>query len=336
MKARLRRWAPSMGGVLVAALTLLMAGWDRSAPPLEETGFLLDAYVRVVAVDGDRPSGVRAALASLGAVERLLNRYDPLSDPARISRAAGEWVPVEPLTLRALLLARSWEARTGGAFDAALGGVIDLYRFGDGGQVPSPAELAGALALSGAVAWELDEAGSRARVARAGTVLDLGGLHKGLAVDQAAAALRAHGVTRGLVDAGGNMLALGLRADGSPWRIGIQHPRRPDRVLAVIPLSDQAIATSGDYQQFFEQGGKRYHHVLDPRTGEPASGVLSVTVLAPTAVEADLLSTALFVLGPERGMELVSRSPGVEALWVTGALELVATPGLRDRLEVRE
>lgn len=335
MKRWLRNWAPLAGALLVALLTLSQYVSRQSPAPAEWTGSLLDTYVRIVVVDGERERAAAAALDALRHTEAMLNRYDPEATVARISQGAGQWVGLDPLTQQALQLLTSPDQAVAESFDIALGQVIDLYGFGQGGRVPAEAELAAALALAGRGAWELDETRGEARVVRAGTILDLGGLHKGLAVDQATAALQARGVTNGLVDAGGNMRALGSRPDGQAWRIGIQHPRQPDAILAVISLRDRAVATSGDYQQFFAEGGIRYHHILDPRTGRPAEGVLSVVVLAPTALEADLLSTVLFVLGPQRGMELTARWPGVDALWVDDHMALTMTPGLQPLVEVQ-
>ncbi|NMD43487.1 MAG: FAD:protein FMN transferase [Firmicutes bacterium] len=131
----------------------------------------------------------------------------------------------------------------------------------------------------------------------------------------------------------GDVGILGPKADGSPWRVGLKHPRGSG-IIAVIPRDKRgAIVTSGDYERFFEEDGVRYHHILDPRTGLPASALLSVTVVAPTAVEADALSTALFVLGPQRGLALVESLPEVEAVMITPQLELLISSGLRGLVE---
>lgn len=324
-----------MGAVLVSSVTVGVAAW-RSAPGVyQETDFLLDTYVRFQVAGPQAEEAVREAKDAMAQVEHLLNRYDPSSEIACINQGQGTWVPVSPLTKEALRQARSWGQRSRGAFDVALGQVLDLYEFGQGGSVPGEHELATALQGAGLGAWELDAVASRARTLRSETVLDLGGLHKGLAVDQAASVLRERGVAHALVDASGNMQAIGARPDGGPWRIGIENPRQPGRLIAVVPLADRAISTSGDYQQYFERDGVRYHHLLDPRTGKPARSVASVTVLAPTAMEADILSTALFVLGPEAGLRLLKGYPDVDALFVTPDLRLIMTPGLRAVAEVQ-
>src|SRR5690606_18626867 len=157
---------------------------------------------------------------------------------------------------------------------------------------------------------------------------------KGAAVDRVAQLFRDVGVERALIDLGGNLYALGRKADGSPWRVGIRHPRNPGAVLAIVEARDVAIATSGDYERYFIHEGVRYSHLLDPRTGSPARELASVTILAPKGVDADGLSTAVFVLGPEAGAQLVESLPGVEAIFVDPAMNVTYTSGLEVRIEV--
>ena len=171
-------------------------------------------------------------------------------------------------------------------------------------------------------------------LARTGVRLDLGAAAKGYAVDQAVQALRSGGVQSGLIEAGGDIRYWGEKPDGHLWRFGIQHPRDPNRYFEVEDIGLAAIATSGDYQQYFSEGGQRYHHILDPQSGWPARRLISATVWAETAMDADILSTAVFVLGAERGLELIEESPRVEALVFTetaGGLESKATSGVQGR-----
>ncbi|MEW5785818.1 MAG: FAD:protein FMN transferase, partial [Bacillota bacterium] len=135
---------------------------------------------------------------------------------------------------------------------------------------------------------------------------------------------------------GGDIGLIGSKPDGTPWRIGIRHPRNADRYVGVIPLSGGAVVTSGDYERFFEQDDVRFHHILDPKTGQPARSLISVTITAPTAMEADVLSTAVFVLGPERGMALVESLSGVEAVLVTPEMEILVSTGLKDKFALYE
>src|SRR5690606_37079401 len=154
--------------------------------------------------------------------------------------------------------------------------------------------------------------------------------------DRAVQLLKEHGVVRALVDLGGDVYALGTRPDGTPWRLGIRHPRRAGQILGILHVSDAAVATSGDYERYFEYEGVRYSHIVDPRTGWPAMELASVTVVAPHGVWADALSTAVFVLGKEEGLALLESLPGVEGILVDKDLNVLITSGLEgkvDRLE---
>jgi len=170
----------------------------------------------------------------------------------------------------------------------------------------------------------------------AATEIDLGGIAKGYAVDRALATLDGFRVEGALVNAGGNVGVFGGVPESAlfltqyrPFRVAIQHPRMPGRILGTVALDRaRGVATSGDYQRYFERDGVRYHHVLDPQTGRPARALVSVTVIAPTATEADALSTGAFVLGPEAGLALVNALPEVEAVLVTPAGEVLASDGL--------
>ena len=158
--------------------------------------------------------------------------------------------------------------------------------------------------------------------------LGLGAIAKGHALALAAAALRARGLRSFLLSAGGQTYAAGLR-EGRPWRVGVRDPRgAPDAIIAQLPLEDASAATSGDYERYFERDGVRYHHILDPRTGSPARGLRSVTVIDADPVRADAMSTAIFVLGVERGLALARRTPGLEALLVDDKGVVHRTAGL--------
>jgi thiamine biosynthesis lipoprotein len=157
--------------------------------------------------------------------------------------------------------------------------------------------------------------------------VDLGAIAKGYAIDRALAVLRSFGITSAAINAGGDIGLLGSKQD-RPWRIGVQHPRQPGEVLVTIEARDRAVVTSGDYERFFERDGRRYHHLFDPHSGYPADRCQSVTVLAPNAMLADALATALFVLGPEAGLALLHDYPGVDALIVAADGRWHTTPAL--------
>ena len=226
-----------------------------------------------------------------------------------------------------LAAALDWSRRTGGAFDPTTAALLDLWDILSGPHPPpSPEQLA---AARQEVGWRrLVLSADHRRVDLGGTALDLGGIAKGYAIDRAAQALRRSGVRDFLVNAGGDLFVAGSKG-GDPWRVGIQHPRSPEELLQVVSPVDGALVTSGDYERSFTWEGTLYHHILDPRSGEPARDCQSVTVWAATAIDADALATAVFVLGPAEGLALVEGQPDAEALVVTAAGEVRESSGFR-------
>ena len=166
-------------------------------------------------------------------------------------------------------------------------------------------------------------------------MLGLGAIAKGYAVDQAASVLRRAGFANFIVSAGGDMAVHGRKTPTTPWRVGIQHPRKPHgTLLAVVEAENETVVTSGDYERFVWRNGKRYHHIIDPRTGMPAEGVMSVTVIATRAMAADALATAAFVMGPKDGLALLEAEAGAEGLVVDSRGQLLFTSGAKRRLKL--
>lgn len=253
------------------------------------------------------------AFAEIGRIDSLMSRYIEESEANQLERlAVDRAVTCSPEMALVLQQSQRYARLTGGAFDVTIGPLTRLWNFPDVAAPPAAGRIDSALALVGYQAVEVE--GRQVRITRPGARLDLGGAAKGYAVDRAVDRLRERGVEQGLIEAGGDIRFWGEKPDGRPWRFGIQHPRDPARYIQVEDIGLAAIATSGDYEQFFELAGKRYHHILDPTTGYPAEGAISATVWAKTALEADILSTAVFILGPERGIVWVETLPETEAL----------------------
>ncbi|HSH71220.1 MAG TPA: FAD:protein FMN transferase, partial [Deferrisomatales bacterium] len=265
-----------------------------------------------------------AAFAELEAVDREMSRQP--DSPLSVLNQAGGGV-VSAATGQVLAAALGWARRTQGAFDPTTAALLDLWDILAGPHPPPPLErLADARQRVG---WQhLELSPDHRRVALGGTYVDLGGIAKGYAIDRAAEALRRGGARDFLVNAGGDLMVAGSKG-GVPWRVGIQHPRRPEELLQVVTPAGGALVTSGDYERSYTWDGILYHHILDPRSGEPARGCQSVTVWAANAMDADALATAVFVLGPEEGLALVERETAAEALVVTAAGEVRESSGFR-------
>ena len=288
---------------------------------------------------GEAPDATELAVEALDLVDEIEDRITVYRDTSELARlnatAATGWQPVAADLFELLTLARELHARTDGAFDMAAGTLVRTWGFlRRQGRTPSPEELARAREAAGMQWVELDPAGKRVRFVRAGVELNPGAIGKGWAIDRAIERLRDRGVANVLVHGGSSSVrALGERGPGLPgrrgWPVGIRHPMRPGRRLATVAVENRALGTSGSGTQFVIDRGRRLGHILDPRSGVPAEGVLSATVIAPSAAEADSLSTALYVLGPEGLPRIAPPGGPVAAILVVpgtaaGAVRLLA------------
>jgi len=254
---------------------------------------------------------IDAALSELRRVDRTMTRFRADSDVGRLNRSAGGGpVALTEDTGLVLATALAWAEASRGRFDPCLGRAAELWSPLTRREPPSDAEIG---AYSGGGLWRaLDVEAGRARIHDPRAAVDLGGIAKGFGVDAAARALRDHGVFHGLVNVGGDLVALGVAEDGEPWRVGVRSPEGPDEIVQVLTVSDRAVATSGDYLQYFEHRGRRYHHLLDPVTGAPRrTAMRSLTVEADLCIDADAAATTLFGASPAESRNVLARAtPG--------------------------
>jgi thiamine biosynthesis lipoprotein len=262
---------------------------------------------------------LEAAFEEIERVEAALSNYRPSSELSRINAAAAAApITTDPEVFGLIERALDHSRRTEGAFDVTVGPLVKAWGFFRGtGHYPSDDELADARARSGWMHVDLDETTRSVRFLTPGLELDLGGIGKGWALDCAAETLRRHGVSAALLGAGqSSYYAIGAPPGAGGWPIRVTDPQDTTRTLSTALLRDQALSTSGSGEQWFELGRRRYSHIIDPRTGHPVSGMVQVTLTAPTATDSDALSTAMFVLGPERAAELLREMSGTAALLV--------------------
>ncbi|MFH1566702.1 MAG: FAD:protein FMN transferase [Gemmatimonadota bacterium] len=332
MKAR---WLLGAAGL---ALLLYLLPSPPAATPAQRHHLAMGTVVSLsLYVAPDRAdSCMDLATREIDRVDSLMSDYSAASEVARINRTAASGpVACGPELLEVVRRSLEWSRRTDGAVDVSLGALTRLWGFPDATAPPAPAAVDSARARCGYEQVALE--GDSLRFRRAGLKLDLGADAKGYAVDRAVAVLMAAGVEAGVVEAGGDLRFWGAKPDGRPWRFGVQHPRLHEHLVEVEDVGLPALATSGDYEQYYELGGRRYHHLLDRSTGYPADRAVSATAWAGTAMDADALATAFFVMGPEAAVDLAEATPGVEALVYyerDGRLQQVATSGLRGRLHM--
>lgn len=337
---RVRR--PQLIVLVACAAAAACAGGGAASPHrVQDERLSMGSLLHLTAWTTDEPAA-RAVFARIFAefdrLEGLLSVWREGSDVRRINAAAGQQpVPVHEDTRRVLAAARRLSEATDGTFDITFGALADVWKFDHDrdGRVPTADEIAARLPLVDYRRVRVDDGPGTAVVDRPGMRVHLGGIGKGFAVDRAVAMLRAAGLRDFLVQAGGDMYAGGANGEVA-WRLGIQDPRGPGgEPFAVLDLTDATFSTSGDYERFFEKDGVRYHHILDPRTGQPARGTRSVTVVTATATLAEGLSKGVFILGPERGMALIERLPDAEAVIVTEDNRVLVSSGLRGRLTLK-
>ncbi|MDT8317950.1 MAG: FAD:protein FMN transferase [bacterium] len=281
-------------------------------------------------------AAVEAAFARIKKLEELLGRRQKGSDIWRINRSPGLPVPVSPETYKLIEDSLDFSKISNGAFDVTLGRIIELWDFeGETPTLPKAVDIEAALKGVGAESVLLDREALTVTPLNA-VRLDLGAIAKGYIIDEAGKVLLANNIDNFIINAGGDMVIKGKRGS-KPWKVGLQHPRDAGKVMAHIEIMDARIAvvTSGDYERYFMEDSKRYHHILDPATGYPASGLMSVTIKALDAKVADALSTAVFVMGAKKGLALIEQLQGVDAVLVDSNENIIISKGLKEKVVIR-
>src|SRR2546430_3405967 len=334
-------FSPKLTSVIAACLVFAACTGPASggAHLVDRTRSSMGTELRLTAWTNDEP-GVVAAFEAIfrefDRLEGLLSNWQEDSDVQRLNSAAGQHPVRVGTELRDVLeTARQVSDWTNGKFDVTFGVMSDLWKFDYQNQdstIPDHREVVRRRSLINYRDLELDERNGTAFLRREGMVVNVGGIGKGYAVDRARAVLHDRGFRDFLIQFGGDMYAGGREGD-RPWKLGIQDPRGPaNRIFATVDVSDSTFSTSGDYARSFIKDGRRYHHILDPATGEPSQGCRSVTIMTATATIADGLSTGVFVLGPERGMALIEQLPDVEGIIVSAKNALLVSSGLQGRM----
>ncbi len=296
--------------------------------------------VNIIVVGNNRAvirSAVQAGFREISRIEDIMSAYKPNSELCSLNKAGEQEISRELLYV--INKARYASELSNGAFDITCKPLIDLWHNArKTNEVPDTQNILNTLSL---VEYRnILTKNNNVKFNKAGMKIDLGALAKGYAVDMAMELIKSYDIKGALVDAGGDIRAIGKREDGKLWEIGIKHPRERNRIIGLVNLENSAVATSGDYERFFMLNGRRYSHIIDPRTGYPADNqIVSVSVLSSNCLTCDSLATAITVLGEKRGIELIEKLKGIEALIITikgGNLKLIKSSGMMQLVLNRE
>jgi thiamine biosynthesis lipoprotein len=304
-----------VGALAVATLPRALRRKDRL---VRRTVPLMGTYAEIAVRHRDEAwaqRGIDAALAELRRVDRTMSSFKADSDVGRLNALAGrEPAAVSEDCAEVLVAALGWAEASDGRFDPCLGKLVDLWHVETRTAPPTDAEVTAAGRGSHFRSLEVDRGGSipRAVLAERNVAVDLGGIAVGYAVDLATRSLREQGIFNAIVNVGGDLAAMGTDADDEPWSVGVRSPEHVSEMVTTLRVSDRAVTTSGDYFKYFQYGGRRYHHLLDPVTGEPRrTSMHSLTIEAPTCIDADAGATALYGLDrPTADRILAARAPG--------------------------
>jgi thiamine biosynthesis lipoprotein len=331
----------NIGLIILILLTTAISCSPGKGSVYKKTMPLMDTIVSITVVADSKDTAEKAiekTFAEIGRFGDLINFYADKSELAEINRNAGlHSVKVSPETLDVIEKAVFTAEKSGGAFDPTIGPIMRLWDFLNKNKPPESMILQ-ALPLVNYKDILIDRTNTTVFLKRKGMMLDLGGIAKGYAADLAVDSLKKGGILSGLVSIAGDIRTFGVKPDKSPWTIGIKNPRQTgekDEIVAKIRLSDRAISTSGDYERFFISEDKRYHHLLDPKTGRPASGCRSVSIVTDKAVNTDAFSTAVFILGPEKGMKLM-KEMGMDAMIIDSSGTIHMTDAIKEKITLEK
>jgi len=329
--------------LLLVAAVLPLASCSRSETRrIEDKLFAFDTYMTFSVSQGKRSrEGLNAAIARIQEIEQRMSAALPDSDIYKINENAGiQPVKVHDDTFFVIKKALEYAELSKGSFDISTLPISRLWDLPAGKPViPEKEDIKEALSFVDYRKVKLNEEDQTVFLEEKGMAIDLGGIAKGYAGDEVVRILKEHEVEHALINLGGNIMVINGKENGSSWRIGIQNPRKKDdsdrNHIAVVQVKDCAVVTSGDYERYnvelFRLTGERYHHIFDPATGYPAkNGVISVTIVTEKGIDADALSTSLFVMGVEKGIELANSLEGVDAMIVTEEREIYLSEGFKD------
>lgn len=307
---------------------------------IKETRFLMGTLFDITVSYPDEEKAKKAISKAFDEIQRIeesTSKFIQKSEVAQINQHAGGNAFVASSEVYELLRKSiHYSQLTEGTFDVTIGAIQDLWNFENEKEfIPSSENIARLLPL---VDFKNVLLGNNyhVRLIKSGIKLDLGGIAKGYAVDKGIEILRKENINNAILNGGGDLKCIGEKNPGASWKIGVRHPRKPSSIIATLEGKDIAIATSGDYQNYFVKDNVRYHHLLDPATGLQARGLQSVTIISQDAILADAMATAVFIMGPEKGLKFIESQNQIEGFLITDNGEKIISKGLKGKIEIHE
>jgi thiamine biosynthesis lipoprotein len=321
--------------LFILAVLVLFSGCSRTRT-VQKTEAIMGTDVTITVVAPSAQEGeiaIDAGMAELRRLDAMMSLYKDSSEITKVNLAAGKHpVPVSLEMIEVVERAAEISKLSGGVFDITIGPLVVLWQMRlKEGAVPTDAEITKLRPLVNYRNIIVDRNASTLFLKKPGMIMDFGGM-KGYMADRVADLLKKRGITNAIIAVAGDIWALGRREDGKPWKIGVQHPRDHDKTLTVLDLSDKYISTSGDYERYVIRERKRYHHIIDPRTGKPSKGVISATLIGDRGSVIDPLAKAPFILGPKEGLEIVKKV-GAEAIIVDEQGNVYMTDGIKNNMD---
>ena len=303
--------------------------------PLTKSNYILGTLIEITLYDNQDVKIIDEAFDRIKDIENkmTINSENP-SQITRLNDASGSHeVELSEDTFYVLEKGKYYSQLSEGEFDITIGPIVKLWNIGtEYAAIPDPKILAESLKLVDYNKLSLNSEKHTAKLETSGMKVDLGAIAKGYAADEVASILRSHGVKHAIINLGGNILAVGANINGNPWKIGIQNPFNPrGDYLGIAKVDNKTVVTSGIYERYFEQDGKRYHHIIEPKTGYPAdNGIAGVSIITDKSIDGDGLSTSIFLLGLDKGMKLIESLDNTEAVFITTDKKVYITKGLKD------
>lgn len=317
--------------MVIVVLTFSFTGCTKSREPISKSGFYFDTMIKITLYDASQEDLLEECFSLADTYEKYFSATLADSDISKINQAKGAPVEVHEETIDLIEKGLYYCDLSEGGFDISIGALSSLWNFGENeGTVPSEQEIAAALSTVDYHNVVID--GNTVALKNPATQIDLGAIAKGYIADRMKDFLNENGVTKGIINLGGNVLCVGPKTDGNPYRIGIQKPFDEEgTAIASVEINDETVVSSGVYERYFKVDDQLYHHILNPATGYPYENELyGVTIICKNSVDGDGLSTTCFSLGLKKGMELIESLPDTEAIFITSDDEIHTSSGIGD------